>query len=140
MASTLTGWWVERSRQLTRTLRVRGRQRVSAGVSLIVGLALLFGPASLARSRAGETPRLSSDAALVVATPALHSIAHRSTVDASFTRRWLAPLDLAHPAHPVAFHARVLDAADRVPSRNGAACSGVAARGYDATAPPGSLS
>ena len=140
MASTVTSWWVQTSRRMARTLRVRGRQRASVSVSVVLGVALLFGTTSVALSRAGETPRLSNAAALDVATPALHSIAHRSTAGASFTRRWLAPLDLAHPGHPVSLHDRVVAATDRVPSRTSASCSGVAARGYDATAPPGSLS
>ena len=140
MASTLASWWVQTSRRMTRALRVPDRQRVSARVSVVLGVVLLFGTTSAAFSHPGETPRLSHGAALVVATPALHSIAHRSTADASFARRWVAPLDLAHPASPVSLHARVVDTTDRVASRSGASYSGVAARGYDATAPPGSMS
>lgn len=140
MASTLTNWCMQASRRMTRALRVRGRHSVSTGVSVVLGFAFLCGTTSVARSRAGETPRLSNESQLVLATPALHSIAHRSTTDASFARRWLAPLDLAHPANPVSLYTLAVEAIDRVPSHNGAPHSGVAARGYDATAPPGSLS
>jgi hypothetical protein len=140
MASTLTSWWVQASRGMTRAMCVRRRQRGSASVSAFLAFALLVGPASVARSRAASAPRVSNDAGPVIATPVLHSIAHRSTADASLPRRWLAPLDLAHPARPLSLHARVLDGTDRASSRDGDSSSGIAARGYDATAPPGSMS
>lgn len=139
MPSSLTTWWMKVSRLTTRALGVRGRLRGSASVSLVLGATLLFGGTSIARSDAGGLPRL-SDAVLGVATPALHSTAHRTLADASFPRRWLAPLDLAHPARAVSLHALRFDASDRAASVADASYSGITARGYDATAPPDFMS